>query len=45
MLLAFLSALNVGGETCLIIMIDEKHLSLMSTENLYASAAKKDKTI
>ncbi|KYN05200.1 hypothetical protein ALC62_03907 [Cyphomyrmex costatus] len=40
----FKSVLNAKGETCLNMMIDEKHLSLMSTENLYASATKKDKS-
>ncbi|KYN26715.1 Putative nuclease HARBI1 [Trachymyrmex cornetzi] len=40
----FKSALNAREETCLNMIIDEKHLSLMSTENLYASAAKKDKS-
>jgi len=41
-LLAFLShfALNAKGETCLSMMIDENHLSLMSTGNLYASVLK-----
>ncbi|KYN49991.1 hypothetical protein ALC62_00018, partial [Cyphomyrmex costatus] len=40
----FKSALNARGETCLNLMIDEKHLSLMSAQNLYASAAKKNKS-
>ncbi|KAG5325816.1 POLX protein, partial [Pseudoatta argentina] len=40
----FKPALNERGKTCLGMVIDKKHLSLMSTENLYASAAKKDKS-
>jgi len=42
---AFKSALKTRGETAMKMKIDEKHLSLMSADKLYAPAAKKDKSI
>ncbi|CAL1678897.1 unnamed protein product [Lasius platythorax] len=41
----FKSALKTRGETAINMKIDEKHLSLMSADKLYATGAKKDKNI
>jgi len=39
------SALKARNETCINMMIEEKYLSYMSTEKLYANTAKKDQNI
>ncbi|KAL6256606.1 hypothetical protein P5V15_012717 [Pogonomyrmex californicus] len=39
------SGLRARGETCLNMMIEEKYLSLMSTDKLYANIAKKKRSI
>ncbi|KYN14906.1 hypothetical protein ALC57_12881 [Trachymyrmex cornetzi] len=40
----FKSTFKARGDTCTIMKVEEKHLSLMSADKLYANAAKKDRS-